>query len=611
MRRNNLILIAANSKLPKQLEGQKFAWIFLSRDYICLMALKKTMPEGSEFIDLGDLLYSTSHQLRRPYINFIGGLSVKRASFLWWISKIAEKNVMDSSIFLNACYLDIISRLASNELKSRNICVFADSPELLETIAQSSLFNGYLVSKIYKTYSPLKGQLKTVLNLIRFVKRCVLEKVAAALTRTNDNAVFNNEMPLIVLRTWVGENALGENGVFKDSYFTGLYERLKLLNKNVAVIPIIYNIKRSFKETIRWFRESSTRFIIPVDYYYFGDYLRTIFIILKSARPFKEDFKFNDWDLKLIVRRELYKSLFAGSYPQLIMHYFLIKRLKQRGVKVERFIITFENMMPEKPFILGREKFYPEAKLLGFQHPSIFPLLLSWYTSAEEIKVLPLPDKIICSGKLFKEILLREGYPEEKLIAGPALRFQYLLRSSREPSAQPIDGPAIVLVTLPLERSLALELLLKAFAAAKNIPDLKILIKPHPMMSPGELQAVLDAAADPSLAFEISENNINDLMARSRLLITTASAVILEAVAFGLPVIRVRCDLDLTLDPMDWLPFDEQQFIARRPIEIEVLINKILVFNYEQLQQIRSQGRQLITRCFSPLTEQTLAPFYE
>src|SRR3989339_40065 len=605
-KKKKLILISEEASFPKEDMDRDFYCFFLGRDYEKLLKLKKTLPSNFHYIDIGDFLYATSYKLRRQYIDFIGNLSCRFSSFYWWVSKIAEKNVMDSPVFLYVCYLDIIKQLKGNEIRNKNICIFSESPELLETIYESELFKEYTVSKFYKKEALMSFYLKSCISLIRFAKRSFIEKIYVIYSRIYGVKHINKNIPLTILRTWVGERNLGDEGLFKDSYFVDLHENLKRKGETVAIIPIIYNIKRSYKEAILWFRKAKAQFIIPEDFYSLADYLKTIFIILKSRHLFKKDFVFNDWNLKLIFRQAFKRDFFEGSLSSLIMHYFLVEKLRKNGIIIKKIIIPFENMISEKPLIMGKLKYYSKTKLLGFQHTSIPPLLLSCYTSFNELKVLPLPDKVICSGKFFKEILLKEGYPSNVLAEGPALRYQYLLKANISNSIEKF----YILITLPLLRSTALELLSKSYKILKSISDLKVLIKPHPMMPRKELQDILNVTFDSFFKFEITEGNINDLMAQSKLLIATASATILDAIAYGLPVIRVRSYIDLTLDPMDWISMDETQFVARTSEDIGREIKKILTLTNKQLDQIKIRGRQLMESFFSPLTEQTLLPFY-
>jgi len=606
--RKKILLISEKNDFPKKHAKHGFYWVYFGRDYEHLLQLKKTIPAGFKFVDIGKLLYPTSYKLRRSYIDFIGTLSTQFASLSWWISPIAEKNVMASPVFLYVCYLEIIKQLKNSELKGKNICIFSESPALLETIAKSGLFSDYSIHKYYKR-GFLRSYFKAFPDLIQFIRQSLSRKLYAKLTRKYEkNSVRGQVSPLVILRTWVGENNLKENGVFKDSYFADLADRLEAKNKVVAIIPGIYGIKRSFADALKWFRKSKSLFIIPEDYYRLSDYIRTIFIVFRLLFFFRNEHKFDGNDLSFIFREDVSRTDLV-SRANITMPYFLPKRLSQAGIKIERFIITFENMSSEKSLIMGVDKYLTGTKILGFQHPSLFPLLLSWYTSKKEAAVLPIPDKIICSGKFFKETLAREGFPIDRLVAGPAMRFQHLLNLNNCTFQQCAGSKKNVLITLPLVRSSALELLSKSWQALKDKSELSIWIKPHPLTSKDQLWQILGELSITLNSVKLVNGGMGEILSQVDILIATASATILDAVAYGVPTIRVRSDIDLSLDPMDWFSPDELQYVARTPVEISLEIKKILALDLEQLARLKNKGRELIANCFSPVTEETISVF--
>ena len=113
----------------------------------------------------------------------------------------------------------------------------------------------------------------------------------------------------------------------------------------------------------------------------------------------------------------------------------------------------------------------------------------------------------------------------------------------------------------------------------------------------------------PKNSVKIAEEAMKDILPKVRFAIATASGAVLDAIAFGLPIIRIRQDIDLNIDPMDWFSNDELQSIARTQKEIENEINRILALRDEEFRQLKDSGRKLIEKCFFPVTEETLAVF--
>ena len=72
-------------------------------------------------------------------------------------------------------------------------------------------------------------------------------------------------------------------------------------------------------------------------------------------------------------------------------------------------------------------------------------------------KNAPLPDRIVCNGSFYRDILIREGLVAERLRLSLALRYSYLNVWKKEQNQDTID----ILVTTSLIDSDAHELLAK------------------------------------------------------------------------------------------------------------------------------------------------------
>ncbi len=606
-----LILNSDKSDFPSSLHiNEDVFWLFLGRDYKRLLELKEKALSRFKYVDLGDMLYDLSYQARRQYIDYIASLSTKFDDLPWWMSTVAEKNTMSGPIYLYVCYLMIVKNLLANELKDKNICIFSESVALLETIRRSDFVKTRKVVKRYSYYLYFSGLLvRAVYRTLRFIIKSIRRKIAAIRSKKHEKKPIIETLPeLSIIRTWVSGNNLNSNGDFKDFYFPGLLEYMEQKNINAVILPIVNDSKNcSYIDAMHWFRKARLNFIVPEDYYSLINYIMTIVVSIKSVIIMFKKFIFNGIDLSLLFQTESISCMLLWETDQVLMHYFLLKRLKEKGAKINKIIITYENMFPEKPIILAKAKYFPGVKVVGFQHASLYPLLLSSYTSEKEIDVLPMPDEIICSGGFFKDLLICEGYLPDRLLVGPALRFQYLLKLEHNYIREENDT---ILVPITLSESSALELLVKSWSAIKNIDKLlKIWIKPHPMMSRLELQNIIAKVNIPNGHYMIVEGNMADLLPKVSLMIATASATILDAIAYGIPVIRVRSDVNINLDPMDWFPKNELYFVARTPKEIEIELKRIFALKPKQIQCLKGNGKKLIEECFSPITEETLAAF--
>ncbi|MFC1595702.1 hypothetical protein ACFL4D_00250 [Candidatus Margulisiibacteriota bacterium] len=604
------LILSSINNAAKVISGHQndTALFFLDNDYTALQELQTVMPSNIEYIDLGDSLLVKTSQLRRPYLDYIGGLSKELNSLAWWVSRISEKNVMVSPLFLYICYLELFKEESLKIAGGQDICVVSSNPALLELIANLYKGSGTWIVRKYSN-SRLAQMMKIELRAYAFLGRSVSRRLWAYLSRRKDiNSPSAIKDPVTIIRTWTGDKNFGEDGSFKDSYFGQLADYLKGRGERIVVLPVLFSIKRSIKETFALLRQSEVSFLVPEDYLRSGDYWQAIFTGIKSLFLFNREFIFSGQDISLLFRQEARRTALEAGQLEFCLQYYLLRRLKKKGLIIRKLIITFENMFPEKPILLGLKKYYPETASIGYQHSVFFPLLLSLYTSTAEAEVLPLPDRISCSGKFFKRKMAEEGYPADVLREGAAIRFKYLLGTEQK-GALTDEVKTRILITLPLAAGSALELLSKTWVALRQRSQLEVWLKAHPMMGNEVLNGLLNRAGIPEGSVKVVGGTMAEVLGQVGIVAATASGTIFDALAFGLPVLRIRQDLDLNLDPLDWFPPDELQFIARTPEAIGSQLDRIMSLTAKDYKTIRERGQQLIADCFNPADEEHLEVF--
>jgi hypothetical protein len=228
---------------------------------------------------------------------------------------------------------------------------------------------------------------------------------------------------------------------------------------------------------------------------------------------------------------------------------------------------------------------------------------------------MPLPDKIICSGKFFLDIYIKHGAPRERLILGPALRFKNLLSKCDE------DQGGIylktfhknkILIAFPLAASDALELAIKSSEAIKLLVDirkLKIGLKFHPMMSVNKLNNIKSFFDCTDCSVEIIDKPMDDVLPQYSLLLTMASGVVFDGMIEGVPVIRVGRSNGLNFDPADYLENNPYDFKVQTVEQLSTLICKLLLLGDEERLKILNHGRQFVKESFTLVNENTLQSF--
>lgn len=598
----HLLLIHASENPRKLLNeakklNQPVKWIFLCQDYTKFLAWEKELAISSKPIRLAGHLQETASRLRKPFLDLISDLGEKYDSPAWWSSRISERNTLSSFLFLYCCYLQIVLEQLSKVEGS--LCVVSESQALLSSIkyhnlARENFQSVKWINGKYQFKEKMAISIKPVFYILRLIYKSIVGKIISR------NLLPKNKS--IIIHTYVDESCFGEKGFFHDRYFPGLKEWLEDKGHPVIIMPVLYNIKRSYIKAWQWFSKSQNLFINPYSYYKISDYIFAIRESLRQMSLPSGKTELAGMDITRLVNQENKSKAFTSL--EALLYHCLPKRLNKSGLQIDRIIDVFENLINEKLLITGLRKFMPGIKIIGFQHSTFYPLLLCLFVTKKESLFAPIPDRVICNGEFFKEILIREGLPSNIPVAGPALRYKYLWElNDKGYKNKDID----IFVPLPHVLSEGVELLTKLIEAFNDEP-LRIVVKPHPM---SVLDDVLNNIGKDKVPanFEFVQGNIDEWIPRARTIIGISSGSIYEGLAAGVPVIVVGRESALNLNPLDYFP--DLNKVVYSPEEIKKASMEALANSKAFLNIYKQTGRKLMEYSFNPSTDENMAAFIE
>ncbi len=578
--------------------GRGGGYLFFCPNYIRLLDWERRLGTLTSRIVTGPLISQAADQLRQPFLNLITAQGKVHGSIAWWASRLSERNTMVSPLFLNCCYLQIGQTVL--ESKKGSLCVIAESWAVLESLASTALRYGWSVEWVARKSriaQRVHSRIVTVARVATFFGRALLQIC-------RDRPASPHRQPHILLRTWVDEACFSRDGLFRDRYLPGLCKWLETQGYAVTTIPVLFNLRRSYRSAWNWLRNSNQKFLNPYAYYRPSDYWFTLlqarqqismpagtaFLVnLDCTRLFDEARRFHAWDV--------------GSL-QAILSYRLPRRLAEKGLLVDLYIDSFENMIVEKPLILGFRRFFPETRLVGFQHGALPPNILCLFVTKGESGFAPLPDRIVCNGPFFRDVLIREGLPEGLTVAGPALRYRHLWRQA--PCSE-VPAKSGIFVPLPMMLSDAAELLMKLIQAFAAEPKIRLFLKPHPMSS----ARMLGSAGISSLPqnFEIVSGDISSWLVRAQVVIALSSSALYEALAAGVPVLPVGREAALDLNPLAWHANCARQYYSASEIRDEAL--RLLQISPDELRSYQEQTQRILEEGFGQVNDSTLSCFVD
>ncbi len=580
------------------MQEQPVNWIFLSPDYVKFLAWSRALPTEFKNLKISSELQKIAVTLRQPFQQMIADLGKRHNSLAWWASRISERNTMVCNLFLYCCYLYLVYEKI--KVLSGTLLVVCESWAVLECL--SSRWDGndnYSVEWLKKrsVITTTAGYyLKILARLWGFGCRFFLKQKG----RWTPVASAEGKQ-IVLISTFVDETCFDHNLAFHDRYFPQLAEWLEQKGFRVIINPRFINRGRDV------YNRNPGKFpcfLFPAQYYRIRDYLFAIWqACLITSIQIGEVKLIGDINVVKIVVEEKKSSAF--DCLEEIMSYNLPKRLVESGLHISISIDSFENMIYEKMMIMGFRKYSSRTKLVGFQHAALYPLALCLYVVSEEIQNGLIPDLVVTNGVFFREVLIQDGFPADRLVVGPALRYSYLWDITSDlgnDEHKDID----ILVPLPQLTGDALELLMKVIQAFASDYDLRIAVKPHPLVP---LQRVLEGFGNLDLParFHIFEGSMKEALRRTRLVISGSSNVLYDVVAAGIPVVIVGRNAALDLNPLGFYP--DFSVSHHLPEDIYNAAIKFLSFTDVELSEYRQKGREILRYSFNPPSEDCMNAF--
>ena len=109
---------------------------------------------------------------------------------------------------------------------------------------------------------------------------------------------------------------------------------------------------------------------------------------------------------------------------------------------------------------------------------------------------------------------------------------------------------------------------------------------------------------------KLVSGSLSELIRQSNVMVTIASGAVFDGIASGIPTLRIKRELDLDLDPLDWLDFDpKRDFIAYTVDDVRREVRRSLNLSEQEKEWLINYGRKFIRKNFSPVTEETLSVF--
>jgi len=222
---------------------------------------------------------------------------------------------------------------------------------------------------------------------------------------------------------------------------------------------------------------------------------------------------------------------------------------------------------------------------IGFQHQAIARNHLQYFFLPEELAAMPLPDKILVAGEYPREVLIKGGFPADKVTVCGPVRYAELVKQVRNRKSKGelrakfglSDAGHIFLIAAPVVKSDAINFgVLLGRAAQRNLKGAIFLVKSHPITKYDDLikSIVKELAPELDLRFLPDCIDLNEYLVLADALILTGSTVGIEAICLGIVPILLENYHSFSLNPL--LEIEDSYLKVTDPNQLNTALEMIV-----------------------------------
>lgn len=582
---------------------------YLSDDYAAYLKIRQRFVGELNIHLLGRKFHEVIDEISKKFLSFSHRINRQNQSYAFWGTHLASRSSGTIPLLKYLVYFYCVRKILEHT-ESTRIVFISDSLALAKLIQKEAGKRGIdcrLHLKFLENIKPLWNQFRLVAKVLySLFFMTSLWSYSRLLTNKRIAEVGFEGRKKYVFRSWITTGSLDTKGNYRDRNFGVLPDHLVQQGNDVWILPLYFNLDRNIFAQMQLMSRSRYQFLFPEQYLSLWDILKTLRDGVQSLFLDLEGCKFEGDDVGSLIR-EMHWSV---SLQPLLLSFnsikYLMKKMAKRKIGIDHFLYPIENNPPEKPFILGVRRYYPQSRITGFQHTVWFKEQLGVFLLPEELNYHPLPDQVICSGKRYPDILKETGFPASIVVPGPNLRYTAVNQNLKMNQPEETSLVRKILIILNYETNHNLELLEKTSTALRQLDKIKIYVKAHPTTDVKRMDDFLKDINFP--AYEWAAGTVQDWVVQVHAVIMTGGSVSnLETMATGVPLIRVSLennfDFDCLWDEYPFAPFTSSA------AEIYNYLEKALQMNSEKRKELAEFGKSIIKYYFEPVTADNLKVF--
>jgi hypothetical protein len=582
--------------LAQRLRGQSYTWSFLGLDTAGRRRAAAVFDPSREY-RLNDEHNEAARAVRDEYLIWIDRIARAQPDPLnWWSSAVSSKSPWQSDFFFKVVYIELVRQWMARGSGSHVIIL--ENPWLYETLfnnlngSPGALFETSPAHAIWRVR--LAWRTRAFVGSLAFLLR------TATMSALSKLWLRPKPIPQTTAETWLF-TWLDDRGLTGSDYHDLYTGRLAaILRAGGMSVKRLILPRLSFSQLFG-LRKHSDEFIVSIAEAKLTDVIRSALCGLR-VQDITPIATFRGVDYTPLFREEARRGAGTMEFSMLQLWYRTLCRIAPRYAQgVRNVIYPFENQPFEKLMVAAWKRYAPSVNLIAYQHSTYGRYYLSYFLAAGEAQYLPMPDWIVASGDLTFKLLQEGNWPQERLLKGGSLRYEYLFDPAPRDNERTSD-PAAVLVVFPSSRAYSKVLLndlCEIYGKSSPIESAKpvqFILKCH---SGAPLHKLLERGDALPPGFVSTDAPIRDLLPQiNACLYLGPTTVCFETIWLGIPTVKYRSDL-LDLDIAEVQP--GLPIITATKSNLRSVLEKALA----QPVHVSPENREMLQSVFSPVTERT------
>ncbi len=475
--------------------------------------------------------FKLSIKHRKDFVNWIGKISNDFINnYLWWIKLPSSRDPYKSNLFKNIIILFI---LKDKKLLDKIDIIILENKLIFESYYIDNRIDLKKVKIKFKKKRYIYQLLKSIIfSITNFL---VVKIIAKKKKFSQKNYILINTL-------------MSTKNEIYDYVFPGLHKILNEKKKNqVLFVPSfivhgnIINIYKNIKIL------SKQKYIFLENWISFYEFLKFMFkhLFFNGLNVKQKKFKkFFSLDCSLLILSDFNSKADFYSEFQSILKVEFIKKLKEHDLKVVKTISRFENQSIDRSWFYGFRNYFPNTNNLGFQGFLYYPQLPNQSPTIYEDKAKVIPNLLLVpNASIFKH--RKEFFKKINLKIGPSFK-KYDLKKGQ--IRKKIYKFTVALCGIySLDKNIILWIV---FSLLRN-ENIKVVIKPHPILPIQKLVALIPKKLLPQITF--SNELVTNLLEKTQFLISSGpTSIIFESLHYGCKL------LYLNLDPNDYFIYKKK-----------------------------------------------------